>query len=234
MSNKKKLEIFIFLLSILLTGCTSLQYQQFQAKACPSGTVLTLPVYAKSNPGDFSAYGGMCLHHLSSEMIDRTARVAMKKGFIVETWTNDYGKCILLEKEGDFYFLGTLRQEIGTDGNTYENYEFSGMVRDVNTSERKIETGLLLPLHIINDPLIRGEMGYSMEEDKWYSCSVHKNGKAQGLKEVKTQFIEFYNRANFCVVQEENDKLLLQIGEIEVNIEFREEYDQNYFSISIQ
>ena len=183
---KKRIALLaaLCLLVSLLAGCSAGGTDNgIPAAAFSSGNVLTLPVKATLNEGDYVSYGGH--QFTSTKALSKMADLITKNNDTVTaaSYTNSHGDCWLFSKQtttGTDYWC--LYQS--DPGGAKNQYIFSGMHRILTLSAEEGDLDLLMPLHLISDSYIRDNMGSRLTLDKEYSCGVQEADStvADGLR----------------------------------------------------
>lgn len=178
------------------------------AAAFSSGNVLTLPVKATLNEGDYVSYGGH--QFTSTKALSKMADLITKNNDTVTaaSYTNAHGDCWLFSKQtttGTDYWC--LYQS--DPGGAKNQYIFSGMHRILTLSAGEGDLDLLMPLHLISDSYIRDNMGSRLTLDKEYSCGVQEADST-----VAELFRAFYQSAGLYRITASGDGFTLALNDV--------------------
>lgn len=188
----KKL-LLLLCVFLLLCGCDSTSWvNNLSAASFPQEEVLSIPVGARVNQGDYLAYGA---YHFEAdpEITQTVHNWAVLKRLDTTLFHDSSGDCVVIETNGNYYFLGP------TEGAENRIYEFSGMRRSIAAKDGNIP--VLLPLHLLSDPDIRSNMGMKIEPGVHYKI----NDSICDPNEAAEQFFAFYETVyGSDVVMEEN------------------------------
>ena len=217
------------LLVTLFAGCSKASDQSgIPAAAFYSGSVLTLPVKAELNEGDYVSYGG---HQFTSKTkLNKMADLITKNNDTITaaSYTNAHGVCWLFSQQttsGTDYWC--LYQS--DPGNTKNQYIFSGLHRILSLDDQDLD--LLLPLHLISDSGIRDNMGSRLTPGREYSCGVENADST-----VAELFQSFYQSAGLYRISPVSGGFTLALNDVSSNLllqfTFSEHDDSSWFTIS--
>ena len=228
---KKQIALLLaaVLLVSLFAGCSKKSDQTgIPAAAFYTGSVLTLPVKAELNEGDYVSYGG---HQFTSKTkLAKMADLITKNNDTVTatSYTNAHGICWLFSQQttsGTDYWC--LYQS--DPGNTKNQYIFSGLHRVLSLDSGELD--LLLPLHLISDSGIRDNMGSRLSLGREYSCGVQ-----DGDSTVAELFQTFYQSAGLYRISPVSGGFTLALNDVSTNLllqfTFSDHDDSSWFTIS--
>ena len=228
---KKQIALLLaaVLLVSLFAGCSKKSDQTgIPAAAFYTGSVLTLPVKAELNEGDYVSYGG---HQFTSKTkLAKMADLITKNNDTVTatSYTNAHGICWLFSQQttsGTDYWC--LYQS--DPGNTKNQYIFSGLHRVLSLDSGELD--LLLPLHLISDSGIRDNMGSRLSLGREYSCGVQ-----DGDSTVAELFQTFYQSAGLYRISPVSGGFTLALNDVSANLllqfTFSDHDDSSWFTIS--
>lgn len=228
---KKQIALLLaaVLLVSLFAGCSKKSDQTgIPAAAFYTGSVLTLPVKAELNEGDYVSYGG---HQFTSKTkLAKMADLITKNNDTVTatSYTNAHGICWLFSQQttsGTDYWC--LYQS--DPGNTKNQYIFSGLHRVLSMDSGELD--LLLPLHLISDSGIRDNMGSRLSLGREYSCGVQ-----DGDSTVAELFQTFYQSAGLYRIAPVSGGFTLALNDVSTNLllqfTFSDHDDSSWFTIS--
>lgn len=228
---KKQIALLLaaVLLVSLFAGCSKKSDQTgIPAAAFYTGSVLTLPVKAELNEGDYVSYGG---HQFTSKKkLSKMADLITKNNDTVTSasYTNTYGVCWLFSQQttsGTDYWC--LYQS--DPGNTKNQYIFSGLHRVLSLDDGELD--LLLPLHLISDSGIRDNMGSRLSLGREYSCGVQDSDST-----VAELFQTFYQSAGLYRISPVSGGFTLALNDVSSSLllqfTFSDHDDSSWFTIS--
>lgn len=228
---KKQIALLLaaVLLVSLFAGCSKKSDQTgIPAAAFYTGSVLTLPVKAELNEGDYVSYGG---HQFTSKTkLAKMADLITKNNDTVTatSYTNAHGICWLFSQQttsGTDYWC--LYQS--DPGNTKNQYIFSGLHRVLSLDSGELD--LLLPLHLISDSGIRDNMGSRLSLGREYSCGVQ-----DGDSTVAELFQTFYQSAGLYRISPVSGGFTLALNDVSTNLllqfTFSDHDDSSWLTIS--
>ena len=230
---KKRIALLaaLCLLMSLLAGCSAGGTDNgIPAAAFSSGNVLTLPIKATLNEGDYVSYGGH--QFTSTKALSKMADLITKNNETVTaaSYTNAHGDCWLFSKQtttGTDYWC--LYQS--DPGGAKNQYIFSGMHRILTLSAGEGDLDLLMPLHLISDSYIRDNMGSRLTLDKEYSCGVQEADST-----VAELFRAFYQSAGLYRIAASGDGFTLALNDVSsqllLQFSFSEHDDSGWFTIT--
>lgn len=217
------------MLAAMLAGCSgSSGTDGIPAQAFSSGTVLTLPLKAELNEGDYVSYGG---HQFQS-----TKKLAKMESLItknnesvtVAEFENAYGVCALFTSE----------TPSGTDSwclyqtdpsNTKNQYIFSGMHRELTLPDTQMD--LLMPLHLISDSHIRDNMGSRVTAGVEYACSLNNADST-----MAALFQAFYQSSGLYRITPSDNGFVLALSDpsskLQLSFTFTQHDDSDWFVIN--
>lgn len=182
--------LLVLIIVLIARGCSKKPSEGIEAKAFSTGTVITLPVNAELNNGDFVSYGGYQFE--TGKKLGSMAKLVTKNndGVTGTSYSNSYGVC----------WVFTRKNDAGTDswclyqrdpGQTKNWYIFMGEHREVSLPTGAFDT--LLPLHLITDAALRDSMFGRIELGTPYSCGCDKMPEGQTIAGM---FRAFYEESN--------------------------------------
>jgi len=208
-------------LFLFLCGCDGTSWENtIRAKSYPQEAILTIPVGARVNEGDYLAYGGYRFA-AEPEVAQKINNWTALQGMRTQLFEDSIGTGVVIEREDNYYFLGPIACEEDMI------YEFSGMQRFIATEQGSIP--VLLPLHFISDPFIRGRLGACIETGEYYRI---KNDDC-ALNETVEQFLAFYTLVYGTDVTVKDENILLTDSHGDIVFSFFVQNDAHCFSIDI-
>lgn len=227
---KKQLALWLALVLLVsvLAGCSGKGSDTgIPAAAFSTQSVLTLPLKAELNSGDYLTYGGH--QFISKKSLSKMADLIVKNNENVTAaeFKNAYGSCWLFSREvtGGVDSWCLYQQD---PANIKNSYIFSGMHRELTTQDGAME--LLLPLHLISDSYIRDNMGNRLSLDHAYACGVQDQEST-----VQQLFETFYQNSGFYTLSPLDDGFALtpkQGLRLQLKIGFTQQDGSDYFTIS--
>ncbi len=169
----KKILALVLVLAVLASvaaGCSDKKSDEgILAAAFSTETLLSLPISAELNNGDFISYGGYQFQN--SKKLSKLAEKVTKnnKNINLQTTENAYGKCCLFTSETPTGTESWCLYQLDP-ANMNKQFVFSGLHRAVATPDGNQE--MLLPLHLISDSYIRDSMGSMLALDREYTCGL--------------------------------------------------------------
>ena len=208
-------------LVLLLCGCDGTSWENnICAKSYPQEAVLTIPFGARVNQGDYLAYGG---YRFTAEpgVVQNVNNWAVLQGMSVQMFEDSIGSGVVIENEGNYFFLGALACEED------DIYEFSGMQRSIKTYKGSIP--VLLPLHLVSDPYIRSSMSAKIETGETYKI----RDNICELDEAVEQFLAFYASVYGSDVSMKDGKIVLTDDYGEITLSFSVQDEEQCFSVNV-
>lgn len=221
------LVLLILLIVLIARGCSKKPSGGIEAKAFSTGNIITLPVNAELNAGDFVSYGGYQFE--TNKKLSTMSKLITKNNNDVTatSYANSYGTCWVFTRQAD----------TGTDswclyqrdpGNTKNWYIFMGEHREVNLESGPFD--MLLPLHLITDAAIRDSMFSRLELNTVYTTGL---GKMPENQTMAGMFRAFYEESNlYNVSTSEGGFTLVPKGSAEQLI-FQFSDDGTKFMVSV-
>ncbi len=218
----------LVLLVSVLAGCSSGKTgSAIEAASFSTQSVLTLPLKAELNNGDYLTYGGY--QFISKKSLSKMADLVVKNNENVTAaeFKNAYGDCWLFSRDvtGGVDSWCLYQQD---PANVKNSYIFSGMHREVVTQDGTMD--LLLPLHLISDSYLRDNMGNRLVLGTSYAC-------AGGTEEstVRQLFEAFYQSSGFyTITQMENGFAVTPRQGLRVQLQFAfdQHDDSDWFTVT--
>ena len=177
---KKRIALLaaLCLLVSLLAGCSAGGTDNgIPAAAFSSGNVLTLPVKATLNEGDYVSYGGY--HFETKTKLAKMAKLITKnnENVTAANYDNAYGAAVLFTRDtGSGVESWCLYQQDPTHISNW--YVFMGCHREVSMPDGILD--MLLPLHLISDSYLRDNMGSRLALDTAYAWRQERGGYHAG------------------------------------------------------
>ena len=217
----KRLLFLMGVLVLLLCGCDGASWENnICAKSYPQEAVLTIPFGARVNQGDYLAYGG---YRFTAEpgVVQNVNNWAVLQGMSVQMFEDSIGSGVVIENEGNYFFLGALACEED------DIYEFSGMQRSIKTYKGSIP--VLLPLHLVSDPFIRSSMSARIESGECYKIKDN----VTDLNETVEQFFAFYASVYGSDVSMKDGNIVLTGDHGEITFSFSVQDEEQCFAVNI-
>ena len=222
------LVLAVCLLAGLMAGCSKGGDANIPAEAFSTGTVLTLPLNAELNEGDYVSYGG---HQFTSKksLAKMESLITKNNESVTATeYENAYGVCALFTSE----------TPSGTDSwclyqsdpsNTKNQYIFSGMHRVLALPDGQLD--LLMPLHLISDSQIRDNMGSRVTPGVEYACGLNNADST-----LAALFQSFYQSSGLYRITPGDNGFLLALSDpsskLQLLFSFTEHDGSDWFSIT--